>query len=145
MEDSKIETPRWFWVVGALFLIWNLIGCSGYLAEHMISDAAYGKAFGPEKLAIRHITPVWATAGYAVGVWSGLIGVILLLRRKALCLRFFFASFLGALVGFLPVFIDSRVSSTMGPFDYGMMVFVWVMCFLFIHFAKRMRRRGILL
>ena len=51
MEDSKIETPRWFWVVGALFLIWNLIGCSGYLAEHMMSDAAYGKAFGPEKLA----------------------------------------------------------------------------------------------
>ena len=144
MEDVNIKTPRWFWVIGALFLIWSIIGCSGYLAEHLMSDTAYGEAFGAELLAVRGLTPIWATAGYAVGVWGGLVGVILFLLRKTLCMPFLYASFLGAVIGFLPSIFDGRISAVMGPFDYGFMVFIWLLCILIIWIARKMRARGIL-
>lgn len=115
-----------------------------YLAEHMIAQPAYIDAFGADMWALKEITPAWATAGYAVGVWGGLIGGLLLLMRRRLCLPFFYASFVGAIVGFLPSIIDGRFRAVMGAGDYSMLVFVWAVCILIIGFAVRMRRQSYL-
>ncbi|WP_026942178.1 hypothetical protein [Hellea balneolensis] len=79
MTDQNIsKAPGWFWVIVIIYLLWSLIGASMYLVEHMMSDVAYGESFGADMLALRDLTPWWATSGYAVGVWGGLIGIILL-------------------------------------------------------------------
>ena len=144
MIDFTKRPPGWFWVVTALFFIWSLIGCAMYLAEHMMAQQPYIDAFGADKWDLKAITPAWATAGYAVGVWSGLIGGLLLLMRKRLCLPFFYASFIGAIVGFLPSIIDGRFRAVMATGDYGMLVFVWGVCIFIIWFAGRMNRQSYL-
>ena len=143
-EIMKIKAPWWFWLIGGLYLVWNLVGCSSYLAEHLLSDTAYTENFGAERTAIRHLIPAWATAGYAIGVWGGLAGIILLLLRKKICLPFLYASFIGAVIGFLPSIFDGRVSAVMGLFDYGLMGFIWIECIFIIWFARKMRAGGIL-
>ncbi|MEP1229913.1 MAG: hypothetical protein ABJG88_04500 [Litorimonas sp.] len=142
--SQKQKAPWWFWAIGVLCLLWNLVGCGMYLAEHLMSDADYAQLYGPELFAVRDLTPSWAMAGYAVGVWGGFVGIVLLLWRKVLCLPFFYASFVGAVIGFLPSIFDTRFSSLMGVGDYAFMGFIWFECLFIIWFAKKMRARGIL-
>jgi len=123
MSDAPIKAPWWFWVITILYLLWSLIGCGMYLVEHMMDDTAYAEAFGAELLSLRGVTPWWATSGYAIGVWGGLVGIILLMLRKKLCLPFFYASFAGAIMGFIPSLFDARFKAVMGGGDYGFMVF----------------------
>jgi multisubunit Na+/H+ antiporter MnhE subunit len=42
--------------------------------------------------------PIWATVAFAVAVFSGMLGDILLLLKKSVSLYLFIASFIGALV-----------------------------------------------
>lgn len=141
---GRSKAAWWFWVIGVIYLLWSIVGCGGYLAEQMMSDAAYSEAFGAERFDLRGLTPAWATAGYAIGVWGGLVGVILLLLRKKLCLPFFYASFIGAIIGFLPSIFDGRFKAVLGGADYGLMIFIWLECIFIIWFARKMTRNGIL-
>ena len=141
---GRTKTAWWFWVIAILYLLWSFVGCGGYLAEHMMSDAAYRDAFGDELLGLRGLTPWWATAGYAVGVWGGLIGGIFLLLRRKLCLPFFYASLIGAIIGFIPSIFDDRFKAVMGGGDYGLMAFIWVICIFIIWFARLMSSKGVL-
>jgi hypothetical protein len=144
MEIGKVKAPWWFWVIAVLYILWSFVGCAGYLAEHLMSDAAYGEAFGAEMLSLRDLTPIWATAGYAFGVWGGLVGGILLLLRKKLCLSFFYASFIGAVIGFLPSIFDGRFKAVMKTGDYGFMVFIWLICLFIIWFARKILTKAII-
>jgi len=144
MENIKLKAPWWFWVIGGLYLLWNAFGCYMYVLEHLMSDADYGELAGSAKLAVRDLIPVWATAGHAVGVWGGLIGIILFLLRKKICLPFFYASFAGAIIGWLPSVIDSRFSSVSVTRDYILMSIIWVECLVIIWIARKMRISGIL-
>jgi len=144
MAQPLSKAPWWFWVIAILYLLWSFIGCGMYLVEHMMSDAAYVENFGAELLPLRNITPWWATAGYAIGVWGGLVGVILLMLRKQWCLPFFYASFAGAIIGFIPSIFDERFKVVMGVGDYGLMIFIWLECIFIIWFARKMRSKGII-
>lgn len=115
-----------------------------YLAEHLMAKPAYIDAFGADMWALKAVTPLWATAGYAIGVWGGLIGITLLLMRRRATLPFLYASFMGAIIGFLPSIFDDRFKAVMGAGDYAMLAFVWTMCILVICFAHVMRRRSVL-
>ncbi len=144
MDNVKMKAPWWFWVIGVLYLLWNLVGCSMYLTEQFMGDAAYGEMFGAEMLAVRDFVPAWATAGYAIGVWGGLVGIILFLLRKRLCLPFFYASFIGAVIGHLPSLLDTRFSELLGFGDYILMAIIFTECLLIIWIARKMRARGVL-
>jgi len=144
MSNAPLKAPWWFWVITILYLLWSFIGCGMYLVEHMMDDTAYAEAFGAELLSLRGVTPWWATSGYAIGVWGGLVGIILLMLRKKLCLPFFYASFAGAIMGFIPSLFDARFRAVMGSGDYGFMVFIWAACIFIIWFARKMHAKGIL-
>lgn len=85
-----------FWVISALALIWNLMGVIVYLGQAFMTDDM--KAMIPkDQLAIIENTPAWATAAFAIAVWFGLSGSILLLTRKKIAKIVFSISFLGVL------------------------------------------------
>ena len=87
---------------------------------------------------LREITPIWATAGYAIGVWFGLAGVIMLMARKKIAVSLFFASLIGAVVGFMPYFYDGRFKAVLTGADYGFMVFIFAECLFILWFARKM-------
>jgi len=85
-----------FWVISALALIWNLMGVIVYLGQAFMTDDM--KAMIPkDQLAIIENTPAWATAAFAIAVWFGLLGSILLLTRKKIAKTVFIISLLGVL------------------------------------------------
>ncbi len=96
MSDGKAGGIHWsFWVIGAVALIWNLMGAMNYVMQ-MDADAV---ASMPEThRAIIDGRPAWATGGFVIGVFGGAIGALMLLLRKSAAAYVFIASLIGVIV-----------------------------------------------
>ena len=81
-----------FWVVAAAGLLWNLAGCMNYIMQTNPDSVAQM----PEvyQLIINN-RPAWATGSFAVAVFAGTVGCILLLLRRLVAVYLFVLSLLG--------------------------------------------------
>jgi hypothetical protein len=102
MNEKIAGSVHWsFWLVGAVGLIFNLLGCMNF-ASQMNADAV---ASMPDVYrAMVESRPGWATVAFAVAVFGGALGCLLLLLRKSQALYVLIASLAGALAAQLPAF-----------------------------------------
>jgi hypothetical protein len=92
------RTPAHLWIVGILSLLWNGYGCYDYYMTNT-KNPAYLAQFPADALSYWESLPGWLTAFWAIGVWGGLAGSILLLMRSRYSVWAFLLSFIGAIVG----------------------------------------------
>ncbi len=97
-EAVSARTPVHLWIVGIVSLLWNAFGCYDYLMTNL-RNQAYLSNFTADQLAYYDSLPSWLTAFWAIGVWGGLAGSILLLMRSRYAVWAFALSFVGAIVG----------------------------------------------
>ncbi len=71
------EHPRSLPLVAALAVLFYLIAAADYLLT-MLGVQAYLDLFTPEQVAYLTTLPQWVEATWAVGVWVGLLGALLL-------------------------------------------------------------------
>lgn len=95
--NEKTETGvHWsFWLIGAIALIWNVLGVINFFAQMNPEVLA---AYRESERALVEGRPAWATVGFAVAVFGGALGGLLLLLRKSLASYFFIGSLLGVIV-----------------------------------------------
>ncbi len=96
MNDETVVGVHWgFWAIGAVTLIYNIAGVINFFTQ-MNADTV---AAMPELYrAIIEGRPAWATGAFAVAVFGGALGCLLLLLRKSAAYYLFIASLLGAIV-----------------------------------------------
>lgn len=95
MNDETAGRAHWsFWVIGAVALIWNLLGVMNYFVQ---MDADSLAAYRESERAIIEGRPAWATGAFAIAVFGGALGAILLLLRKSAAIYLFVASLLGVI------------------------------------------------
>jgi hypothetical protein len=92
------RTPAHLWIVGILALLWNAFGCYDYLMT-VTANQTYLGNMPADQIAYMNALPSWLTALWAIGVWGGLAGSILLLMRSRYSVWVFALSLIGALVG----------------------------------------------
>jgi hypothetical protein len=95
MSDEKESGTHWsFWVIGTVALIWNGLGVANYLVQmNLESFDVYREA----ERAIIEGRPAWATAAFAIAVFGGTLGGVLLLLRKSIAFQLFCVSLLGVI------------------------------------------------
>jgi hypothetical protein len=75
--------PVWFRVLAVLGLLWNGLGVYMYLKKvGMFGDPLAG--LDPAHLALAQSVPAWVTGTFAVAVFSGLLGSLLMVAGKRL-------------------------------------------------------------
>jgi len=79
-ENTKKPTTS-FWVIGGIALFWNVLGVLAYLAQAFMSEDTL-QSLPEAEQAIYQDVPAWATAAFALAVWGGALGCVLLLLRK---------------------------------------------------------------
>lgn len=84
-----------FWLIATVALVWNLLGCANFFSQ--ISADSYASLPEPYRTVIEG-RPVWATAAFAIAVFGGALGSILLLLRRWAAYYLFVLSLLGAIV-----------------------------------------------
>lgn len=103
--DGKIRkgAPAHLWIVGILALLWNGFGCYDYFMTRTQGAAWIERMMHTADAAaiMAYIDgfPIWASAGWGLGVWMGLAGSILLLMRHRLAVAAFALSLVGAVAG----------------------------------------------
>jgi len=96
MSDASTTGVHWsFWVITALALVWNVLGGVNFFMQ---MDADIVSVLPETHRAIIMGRPVWATAGFAVIVFGGALGCLLLLLRKSAAYYVFIVSLLGGVV-----------------------------------------------
>jgi hypothetical protein len=96
--STQARVPVHLWIVGVLALLWNAFGCYDYLMTNM-KNQAYMAQFTSDQLAYFDSLPSWLTGFWALGVWGGLAGAILLLVRSRYAVWAMALSCIGAIVG----------------------------------------------
>ena len=132
----KNKPTTGFWVVSVLALLWNIMGVMAYL-QHAYNTEEYRANFNEAQLAIMDATPAWATAAFAIAVFAGIIGCILLLLRKKLAKAFFIISFLGIVVQNAYSFGFTDASQYFKTFDWFLAISVPVIAILLILYSKK--------
>ena len=80
MNDKTIDKAHWsFWVVGAIASLWNVTGIVNLLWQMNSENLA---AMPELHRAIAKSRPLWATAAFALAVFGGAAGCLLLLLRN---------------------------------------------------------------
>lgn len=96
MNDEAVGRVHWsFWAIGAVALIWNAMGVMNFFMQMNADTLA---SFPESHRAIVEGRPAWATAGFAIAVFGGALGCLLLLLRKSAAYYLFVASLLGVIV-----------------------------------------------
>ncbi len=141
MNDKTVSDVHWsFWAIGAIALLWNAMGVMN-LFWQMNSD---NLAAMPElHRAIAEGRPTWATAAFALAVFGGALGCLLLLLRKRAASYLMIASFIGMVVHMFSYFGMANLAVGFSPSDIVLIVVmpIAVAAFL-IWYTKRAESKG---
>ena len=89
---SPVKPHFSFWIVAALGLVWNLVGCLNYVAQTNPDVVAQ---MPDVYQVIINGRPAWATAAFAIAVFGGAVGCILLLLRRRVAIGVLVLSLIG--------------------------------------------------
>jgi len=141
MSDEKIGGVHWsFRIVGAVALIWNVMGVINFIVQ-MNPDAL--ASYPESHRAIIEGRPAWATGGFAIAVFGGALGCLLLLLRKSAAHYLLIASLLGVIVTMIHTFGIASSKIGFSLFEILMMILMpLVVAAFLIWYSKYARRKG---
>lgn len=99
------KPPTSYYVIAAVFLVWNLIGLMFYYMQVTMTPEVMAANFSAEQINFIISEPTWATAAYATAVNAGVIAALFLFFRKSLARPLFMLSFAAVLVQDFNAFI----------------------------------------
>lgn len=108
-DDVAATVPGWFRLLAIVGLLWNLIGVAMYLQSvGLFGDPLAGLGDSERRLALS--VPSWVTGAFAIAVFSGLVGAICLVLRKAISRSLLILSLLAVLAqsGWILLLSDAR-------------------------------------
>ena len=135
-ETSKNNAPKWFTVVAAVLLVWNLLGVMAYVMQVTMSPEVIA-ALPDAQRQLYENTPNWATAAFAVAVNCGALGSLLLVLKRNLAGLFLQLSLAGALVQMFHSFFMSKSLEVFGPGGMVMPVLVIVIAIYLVMLAAK--------
>jgi hypothetical protein len=78
------SAPAWYWGAAGLGTLWNVYGVVQFLGSLMATPASLmEQGLTSRQAEVMTSYPTWMTVAFAVGVFGGLAGCILLLLRRA--------------------------------------------------------------
>ncbi len=149
MNDTATKTPWHLWVVGIGSLLWNAMGANDY-TQTQLGNRGYFEMMGFDAqmtdavLAYMDAAPMWTHAAWAIGVWGGLAGSILLLLRNRYAVHAFAISLLGAVLGLINYQTADFPAELSEMANSPMMFIVVAIAIGLLFYAWSMRKRGLL-
>ena len=112
-SDSGTAIPMWFWILGILAVLWNLMGLMAFVVQMMMTEEAMATLPEAQQEIYRNI-PAWVNIAFAIAVICGTLGSILLVMRKKLAIPVLALSLLGVLLQYGYMFFLSNTPAVMG-------------------------------
>ncbi|MDQ3074477.1 MAG: hypothetical protein M3Q88_02535 [Pseudomonadota bacterium] len=132
------DIPGWFWATAGLALLFEAFGCYIYVVQVSADPAVLPL----DQRAMWDATPAWMIAAYAIAVWVGLIGAVLLLMRRKLAVLALLLSLVAVVVQFSGLFLVPQLRQTVPDTALVAPIALIVSCYLIFLLARLANRRG---
>jgi len=138
MNDENVVGVHWsFWAIGAVGLIWNVLGAINFVVQMNADSLA---AYREVEQALIVGRPAWATVSFAIAVFGGALGCLLLLLKKSAAFYLFVASLLGVI---LTMTHSLGVDVNFGPGEIvGIILMPLVIAAFLIWYSKHAKGKG---
>lgn len=130
--------PGWFNWAAFASLLFMALGCATYVL-HVTSDPA---SLPLDRRAAQEAQPAWVTAAYAIAVWVGLFGTLLLALKRKLAEPLLLVSLIAVLVWLAGLLLVGELRRLIGVDDIAVAVVVTLITGTIWSFARRSRQRG---
>jgi hypothetical protein len=140
---STSKAPWHFRVVCVTAVIWNGFGAYDWLMSLQGADYYLANGFNEAQAAYQTGLPVWMQMAWSVGVWTAVLGTILLISRRRQAFPVFVVSLAGALASLVYQNLLTDGAAVLGP----MVAMSWVIvaaCAFLTWYAWKMTKQGLL-
>ena len=140
MDDRYTPRPlaKWFWAGAIASLLFMILGCVSYIFNVTSNPAS----LPVDQRAMMEAVPKWMVAAFAIAVWVGLAGTIMLVMRRKLAEPLLLVSLLAVLVQFSAYFVDRELREVMPSDGYVIPVVIVLLTWTVFWFARHSRQRG---
>ena len=144
-QGTKTPGRPWhLWLIGIIGGLWSSLGVFSFMLTQMRVEAVMSR-FPPPQREYFESFPLWAVAFWAIGVFAGVIGCLLLLLENRLAFLVLLASVIGAIVGNLGgLFLLGGMEVMGGTSDLGLTVFPIIVAAFLAYYARAMSKKGVL-
>ena len=137
-DHGEISAPAWFVPAAIAAVLFEGFGAYSYVL-HVTTD--------PNSLPIDQrdlvmAMPIWMTGAYALAVWVGLAGALLLLMRRRLATPLLLVSLLAALVQFGALLVVPELRNLVGPDELLVPFVIMLVCYGIWHLARHAQKQG---
>lgn len=130
-----------YWVVGVLATAWNSVGVLQYVASVQRTPEAFA-ALPEAERALVAATPAWVTGAFAVAVFGGVAGSLMLLLRSRWSGTVLALSLLAAIAQFGYLYGVAGAYAVFGNAGAGMAGAIIVIGAFLVWYAGRAKARG---
>ena len=141
--STTIKPTTSFWVISAIGLIWNLMGANQYIQQAYKTEG-FKSMYTPEQLETINNMPTWAIAAFAIAVFAGVLGCILLLLRKKQAKLLFQISLIGIIVQMIYNFFITKITEVYGPGAVIMPILILIIGYYLLSFSKQADKNHLL-
>ena len=140
-DETTTKPPKMFYWISGAALLWNITGIAASIGQVTMSQETL-VAMPPEQRALYENIPAWATSAYAIAVFAGALGCLLLLLRKAAALPVLILSLLGVFVQMSHAFFMTNSIEVMGASALVFPLVIIVIGIYLIWFANDAKQKG---
>jgi hypothetical protein len=140
MTDEYTPRPLagWFMIAAIASLLFMGLGCITSLT-HVFADP---NAMPLDQRAAFEAEPAWVTGAYAVAVWVGLIGTVLLVMKRKLAEWVLLVSLIAVLAWLAGLLVVAPLREAMSANDLLVALVVTALTWTIYWFARHSRQRG---
>ena len=138
MINRAMAVPAWFKIAALAAIFFEAFGAYQYLMQ-VTTD--------PQTLPVDQrdlflAMPGWMTAAFAIAVWVGLAGAILLAMRRRVAVHLLLVSLLAAVVQFGALVVVPTLRNLVASDDLFMPFIIILVCYGIWHLAVKARKEG---
>ena len=143
-QTTTPGTPWHLWLLASIGGLWSSIGVLSFLLTQMNVEAVMSR-FPPQQREYFQSFPLWAVLFWALGVFGGVIGCLLLLLRKRLAFPVLLASLIGAIGSSLGgLFLLGGMELMAETGDLGLTLLPMLVAAFLAYYARAMSKKGVL-
>lgn len=141
-DNSQQNTPsKSFWVIGYAALAWNIIGIITFLTTVTISSEALDLMPIEERNLYTEV-PLAITIAYAIAVFGGTLGCVMLLLRKSLAVVVFIVSLVAIVIQMGYTLLFSSVIEVQGMPALALPLTIIIVAACLVWYAKSVEKDG---
>jgi len=141
--QQNAQLPKYFKLIVGLAIGWNLLGVMAFVVQWFMTPEMLAQMPIAEQ-ELYNNTPLWVTAAFAIAVFTGTVGCLLLLMKKAIALNILMLSLVAVFVQMFYLFALANAFAVYGIGGSIMPALVIIVAVILVRWTKSLKAKGLL-